>query len=126
MTEPNIEQLRTMLKNECSIRNTERVQYMYDEKLPNIEYAIQQDIIKSHGFDITVDRYRQLLSKNRDKFKNDAFFIKHNIMVDCPISIGEIDPELLKLTLYNIDGLKPTILDSLITKRTIILASSST
>lgn len=126
MTEPNIEQLRTMLKNECSIRNTERVQSMYDEKLSNIEYAIQQDIIKSHGFDITVDRYRQLLSKNRNEFKNDAFFIKHNIMVDCPISIGEIDPELLKLTLYNINGLKPTILDSLITKRTIILASSST
>ncbi len=132
---PTLEQLRNMLKEECELRNSDLIQRLYDAVAINynrseeVEDFVQSVVVARYEYSLSVDQYRQLLYKHREALKNDAFFMKHNIMVDCPLPLGKIDNSIVDaITLYKLDGLKPCRLSSLLNanKKTIILASSST
>lgn len=141
--EPNIEQLRYMLKEECELRNSDIIQRLYDAVSVNysrsekVEDFVQSIIVSrfkhipytSNSDTLTVDKYRQLLYKNRELLKNDAFFMKYNIMIDCPLPLGKINSNIIdNITLLTVDNLKSCKLSSILemNKKTIILASSST
>lgn len=127
----NLENLREMLIQECKLRNSPLIQKMYDAVSVNfnssecVEDFVQNLIISKSKFPhLTITQYRDLLSKNREALKDDAFFIKHNIMKPCPIAIGDLIP--LDIGLYNLELKQVKFGDILNNKKTIILASSST
>lgn len=138
---PNREELRELLKQECELRNSSIIQDMYDaradygdqyddsnNKVRSVEDFVQNIIISRSGFNIYIDEYRSMLQENREEFKNDAFFIKHNIMVKCPIKVGSIlDINSPKWNLYDFNLTKIKFANLLDNSRTnIMLVSSST
>lgn len=82
----NLEKIKQFLKDECELHNSNIIQNLYDyiredyNCTEEVEDFVQQIIL--------AEEYRVFLSYYRDELKNDAFFMKHNIMTDCPISVG--------------------------------------
>lgn len=132
---PNIklEHIRIALQEECEIRNSLIIQELYDAVAVNynrseeVEDIIQRMIVMRFFPTMTVDEYRLFLQYYRPQLKDDAFFMKYNIMVDCPQKIGKLDKQTTDILLYGIDGKKTNLNDVIkLDRKTIILASSST
>jgi hypothetical protein len=133
---PTLEELRTMLRDECDLRNSTLVQNIYDDvsvdfnRTEEVEDFVQAVIIARSRFPhLSIKQYRDLLYANREALKDDAFFIKYNIMTGCPINAGEIisSSAIDSLTLHHLDleTIKfRNILSS--TKKNVFIASSST
>lgn len=132
---PNVklEHIKIALKEECDIRNSPIIQELYDavsinfNRSEEVEDIIQRMIVMRFFPTMAVSEYRLFLQYYREKLKDDTFFMKYNIMVDCPQSIGVLDHKTTDIQLYDI-GLRKTNLNQLIqpSKKTIMLASSST
>lgn len=130
-----LEKIKQFLKDECELRNSDIIQNLYDyireeyNRTEEVEDFVQQIILARHNCHMTTEEYRVFLSYYRDELKNDAFFMKHNIMTDCPIPVGvKLSRKITDLTLFTVDNLEQLKLGNLIDsdKRTIILSSSST
>jgi hypothetical protein len=148
-----LEKLREALKDECDIRNSSLIQELYDAVVVNhnrseeVEDIVQNMIVMKFFPSMTTDEYRTLLSYYRNDLKDDAFFMKHNIMTDCPLPPGQIRRKITDFSLYTLENLEAVNLNQLIDgeclhstenlkdhgekkgfeeKSTIILASSST
>lgn len=130
-----VEKLREALKEECVIRESQIIQELYDvvsvnyNRSEEVEDMIQNMIVIKFFREITVHEYRMLLSYYRDELKDDAFFMKHNIMVDCPLPPGRIRHKITDFSLYTLENLNAVNMNDLLEspeKPTIILASSST
>ncbi len=132
---PNVklEHIRIALQEECVIRNSSIIQELYDAVAVNynrseeVEDIIQQMIVMRFFPYMTVEEYRLFLQYYRPQLKDDTFFMKHNIMVDCPQKLGKLDKQITDIPLYDMDGKKTNLNDVIKSDRkTIILASSST
>lgn len=130
-----VEKLREALKEECVIRESQIIQELYDAVSVNynrgeeVEDLVQNMIVMKFFPEITVHEYRMLLSYYRDQLKDNAFFMKHNIMVDCPLPPGRIRRKITDFSLYTLENLKTVNMNDLLEssgKKTIMLASSST
>lgn len=130
-----VEKLREALKEECVIRESQIIQELYDvvsvnyNRSEEVEDMIQNMIVIKFFHEITVHEYRMLLSYYRDELKDDAFFMKHNIMVNCPLPLGRIRRKITDFSLYALENLNAVNMNDLLEspeKPTIILASSST
>ncbi len=133
----NLDKLKQFLKEECEMRNSPIIQELYDAVQVNfnrgeeVEDLVQQMILIRHNLEMTTHEYRTFLSYYREELKDDAFFMKHNIMTDCPLPPGQIRRKITDFSLYTLENLQAVNLNSLIdqvsdSKKTIILASSST
>lgn len=129
--EPNLEELRQLLKDECILRDSTIIQNVYDavsvnfNRTEQVEDFVQSIIIARSKFNLSLEQYRGLLQKNRELLVNDAFFMRNNIMVDCPFALGKIN--LGDIKLYNLNDLTPNNLTDLLRyPKSIIVASSST
>lgn len=127
-----LDDIKFALKEECNIRNSSIIQALYDEVSMNfnrseeVEDIIQKMIVMRYFSDMNVDEYRSFLQYYREDLKDDTFFMKYNIMVDCPQSIGYLDQKTTDINLYDMH-LNATNLNQIINhKKTIMLASSST
>ena len=133
---PNLEELRVMLQQECELRDSSLIQNVYDAVSVNfnrseeVEDFVQSVIVARSKYPhLTIEQYRGLLLENRDALKDEAFFMKYNIMVPCPIATGDIvNPCIIdSLKLYNINLEYVKLRDLLLNdKKSVILASSST
>ena len=124
---PTLDELREILRQECDMRNSDLIQEYYDTTSVNfnssesVEDFVQSVVLSRSKFShSTLDQYREAL-------KEDAFFIKHNIMVPFPIEINGCINDL-DTALHDLKSLSPITLNDVLSrdKENIILASSST
>ena len=112
--------LREALKEECDIRNSSIIQELYDAVVVNhnrseeVEDIVQNMIVMKFFPSMTTGEYRTLLSYYRNDLKDDAFFMKHNIMTDCPLPPGQIRRKITDFSLYTLENLEAVNLNQLI------------
>lgn len=123
-----------MLKRECVLRKSAKVQQMYDEwpKRYNwypgkIEDFVQLCVLKEFKMPLSAESltdYRGLHARwpGDPEIREAAFFIKENIIKPCPMRIGDIVPNIV---LHGMDGTAKQFPNDF-PDNLVVIASSST
>ena len=118
--EVTLGKLREALKEECRIRDSTIIQELYDSVAVNfnrseeVEDLVQNMIVMRFFPSMTTQEYRTLLLYYREDLKSDAFFMKHNIMTDCPLPTGQLRRKITDFNLYGLENLEKINLNDLI------------
>ncbi len=125
-------QALAMFLEECKLRKSDDIQKMYDEYyLSNngyVEEVVQLTILNNFGYEPSeenLENYRHLIWKYRQvpEVRDQVFFMKHNIMREGNLNIGDPAPNV---PLLNIEGHPSGTLFDFTDKPLIVLGGSLT